>query len=84
MGLKLVKFHLILHMLRHDILNFGVPMEYDTGLNESGHKKTKRAAKLTQKREETFDEQVDIRLQEEHLLEMASEEMNGRKLCALR
>jgi len=79
MGLKLVKFHSILHM-RHDILNFGVPMEYDTGSNESGHKKTKRAAKLTQKREETFDEQVDIRLQEEHLLEMASEEMNGRKL----
>ena len=79
MGLKLVKFHSILHM-RHDILNFGVPMEYDTGSNESGHKKTKRAAKLTQKREETFDEQVDIRLQEEHLLEMAKEEMNGREL----
>ena len=79
MGLKLVKFHSILHM-QQDILNFGVPMEYDTGSNESGHKKTKRAAKLTQKRQETFDEQVDIRLQEEHLLEMAKEEMNGREV----
>jgi len=78
MGLKLVKFHAILHM-RDDIVNFGVPMEYDTGCNESGHKKTKRAAKLTQKKEETFDEQVSIRLQEEHLLGLAREELRGRQ-----
>ncbi len=79
MGLKLIKYHTILHMSQ-DILNFGVPMEYDTGSNESGHKKTKQAAKLTQKKEETFDEQVATRLHEEHLLEMAEEEIQGRSL----
>ena len=46
MGLKIIKFHGI-HHLADDILNFGVPMEVDTGSNESGHKATKKAAKLT-------------------------------------
>ena len=77
MGLNIVKFHSIVHMTQ-DILNFGVPMEFDTGSNESGHKGTKKAAKLTQKKEETFDEQVNIRLQEEHLLQLADEEIHGR------
>ena len=31
------------------ILNFGVPLEYDTGDNESHHIPTKHAAQLTQK-----------------------------------
>jgi hypothetical protein len=35
------------------------PMEFDTGTNESGHKPTKKAALLTQKREDTFDQQVE-------------------------
>jgi len=54
MGLKLTKFHAILH-IADDILNFGVPLEVDTGSNESGHKPTKTAAKLTQKQRETFE-----------------------------
>ena len=37
LGLKITKFHTILHYSQ-DILNFGVPMEMDTGSNESGHK----------------------------------------------
>ena len=78
MGLNIVKFHSIVHMTQ-DILNFGVPMEFDTGSNESGHKSTKKAAKLTQKKEETFTKQDNIRLQEEHLLQLALyEEIHGR------
>ena len=44
MGLKITKFHCIMH-LADDILNFGVPMECDTGSNESAHKTEKKAAK---------------------------------------
>lgn len=79
MGLKLTKFHAITH-LSQDILNFGVPLEVDTGSNESGHKPVKTAAKLTQKRPDTFDEQVGQRNNEVHLIEIASEELQGRKI----
>ena len=48
MGFKVMKFHAILH-LAYDILMFAVPMNVDTGSNESHHKTTKVAAKLTQK-----------------------------------
>jgi hypothetical protein len=79
MQLKLTKFHGVLH-LADDILNFGVPMEVDTGSNESGHKPTKTAARLTQKNEDTFDQQTAIRLEELHLLDMANLELEGRPL----
>ena len=49
-----------MHMAR-DIYMFGVPMEYDTGSNERGHKVTKKAARLTQKSEQTFDIWNDAR-----------------------
>ena len=55
MGLKVSKFQAISHMA-DDILQYGVPMEYDTGSNKSGHKATKVAARLTQKNESTFDQ----------------------------
>lgn len=77
MGLKIVKFHGITHMAT-DIINFGVPLEFDTGACEHGHGDTKKAAKLTQKRVERFDEQVSTRLLECHLLALAMEEMSGR------
>jgi len=76
MSFKLTKFHGILH-IASDILNFGVPLEVDTGFNEGGHKATKVAAKLTQRNEKTFDKQVAICLEEVHLLELARYEMNG-------
>ena len=79
MGLKLTKFHCIMH-IADDILNFGVPMEVDTSANESHHKPTKSSAKLTQKNKETFDEQAAQRLMELDLLELAMEEMKGRPL----
>ena len=47
MGMKVAKFHQIMH-IADDILNFGVPMEVDTGANESGHKPAKKTAMLTQ------------------------------------
>lgn len=80
MGLKIVKYHSIMHMTE-DILNFGVPMNYDTGSDESGHKPTKTAAKLTQKRAENHEHQVGVRLQELHCLDLAMEEIvNHRPL----
>lgn len=79
MGLKIMKFHGIMHMAM-DIRNFGVPLEVDTGSNESGHKPTKQAAKLTQKRQETFDPQVAVREEEYHLLKLAEQEILGRPL----
>ena len=79
MGLKVSKFHAISHMA-DDILQYGVPMEFDTGSNESGHKATKVAAKLTQKKADTFDLQTSIRLEEVHLLELSEQDLMGRKL----
>jgi hypothetical protein len=58
MGLKLMIFHGNMHMYM-EIIHFGIPMEFDTGTNKSGHKPTKKAALLTQKREDTFDQQVE-------------------------
>jgi hypothetical protein len=78
MGLKIVKFHAIVHMAE-DIIKFGVPMNFDTGSDESGHKATKTAAVVTQKRKERFDEQVGRRLSEVHALQLAHEEIkHGR------
>ena len=79
MGLKLMKFHAIVHMA-WDIILFGIPLEVDTGSNESGHKETKVAARLTQKNVSTFDYQTCTRLDEMFVVDMAMEEINGRKL----
>ena len=70
MGLKFIKFHGILHMME-DILLYGVPMELDTGANESHHKQAKQAAKVTQRKRSTFDIQVAKRLYEYLLLDLA-------------
>ena len=61
MGLKIIKFHATMH-LADDTLNFGVPLEVDTGSNESAHKVEKTAAKLTQKKKDQFDVQTSKRL----------------------
>lgn len=74
MGLKIVKYHSIMHYAR-DIMSYGVPMNYDTGADESGHKASKAAAKLTQKRHDTFDSQLEGRLEEVHCLDLAMEEI---------
>lgn len=70
MGLKLLKFHMILHIWE-DILEFGVPLEFDTSPNESMHKPAKQASKLTQRAAETFNFQTATRLCEFELLDLA-------------
>lgn len=79
MGLKLMKFHVLVH-LAWDIILFGIPLEVDTGFNESHHKKTKVAARLTQKDESTFDLQTCTRLDEFETIELAMMEVQGKKL----
>lgn len=74
MGLKLMKFHAIIHLI-NDMLLYGVPMEFDTGSNESHHKGSKYAAKLTQRKEETFNSQTAKRLIEFLCIELAVEEV---------
>ena len=76
MGLKLMKFHAILH-IHEDIIQFGVPLEYDTSANESHHKKPKLAATQTQMAAETFNLQTATRLTEYDLLDLAMEEIEN-------
>ena len=75
-GLKIPKFHTILHMA-DEILNFGVPLEFDTGDNESHHIPAKVAARLTQKVKENFEESTARRLIEKEVLDLAGMEMKG-------
>ena len=76
MGLKLAKFHMILH-LWEDIMEFGVPLETDTSANESMHKPSKKASKMTQKAADTFNFQTAMRLIEFTLLDLAMEEITN-------
>ena len=79
MGLKIVKFHAMLHMV-DDIFMYGVPRGLDTGANESHHKITKVAAKLTNRNHATFEKFTAQRLWEFLLLDLAQQEMDGRPL----
>ena len=79
MGMKLLKFHAIMHMAL-DIINFAVPNALDTGSNESHHKLTKVAAKLTQRMLDVFEKQTAQRLEEFTLIDLAMEEIDGRPL----
>jgi hypothetical protein len=75
MGLKLMKFHAILHLVE-DIISFGVPLEFDTAANESHHKPGKQAARLTQRAASTFQFQTATRLVEFYLQDLAMEEID--------
>ncbi len=74
MGLKIMKFHAILHMM-DDILHYGVPLEHDTGANESHHKPVKHAAKMTQRNAKTFNQQTATRVFEFTAVRLAMEEI---------
>ena len=82
-GLKIPKFHGVLHMA-DEILNFGVPLEFDTGDNESHHIPAKVAARLTQKIKENFEESTSKRLIEKEVLDLARMEMDGKFLWEYR
>jgi len=83
MGLKLMKFHGILHMA-DAMLNFGVPLEYDTGANESHHIPTKKASLLTQRDINKVEEQTAERMLEMEVLALAKLEIGGKWLCDYR
>ena len=72
---KLMKFHAVLHLVA-DILLYGVPKEIDTGSNESHHKPSKHAAKLTQRKESTFNIQTAERLTEFLCIDLAKLEVD--------
>ena len=69
MGLKVMKFHAVTHMIQ-DMLLYGVPTEFDMGSNESHHKEAKLAAKLTQSKESTFNQQTATRLTKFHCIDL--------------
>jgi len=75
-GLKIPKFHAILHFA-DEIINFGVPLEFDTGDNEAHHIPAKVAARLTQKIKHNFEESTCRRLIEKDVLDLAHLEMQG-------
>lgn len=79
MGLKIMKFHGILHIV-FCILAFGVPSCMDTGPNESHHKVTKVAAKLTQRNINVFEMQTALRLVEFLLIDLAMAEIDGKRV----
>ena len=77
MGLKFMKYHGILHIV-FCILAFGVPSCMDTGPEESHHKVTKVAAKLTQRNITVFEVQTARRLVEFLLIDLAIAEIDGK------
>ena len=79
MGLKLLKFHSLLHVV-DNIALYGVPLECDTSANESHHKPTKQAAKLTQMIHETFNLQTGTRLIDFEVVDYARCEMEDGKV----
>ena len=78
-GLKLLKFHSLLHIY-DNIALYGVPLECDTSANESHHKPTKQAAKLTQMSHATFNTQTATRLIDFEIVDFARCEMEGKKV----
>lgn len=78
MGLKLQKFHSILHICEN-IIELGVPLEYDTSANESMHKPSKQASKMTQKSFDSFNSQTAQRLVEFFLIDLAMEEIDHER-----
>ena len=78
MGLKVMKFHAVTHMIQ-DMLLYGVPTEFDTGSNESHHKEAKLAAKLTQRKESTFNQQTATRLTEFHCIDLGMQEIDHKQ-----
>lgn len=71
-----MKFHAMLHLVE-DMILFGVPSEFDTGSNESHHKASKYAARVTQRKEAVFHMQTAKRLTEFLILDHAKAEIEA-------
>ena len=78
MGLKFLKFHVLLHIVDNIIL-YGAPLECDTSVNESHHKPMKQAAKLTQRTHSTFNLQTSNRLVDTETVELGELEATDNK-----
>lgn len=70
-GLKVGKFHEMLHVVR-DIELFGPPCGYDGRPGESSHKDTKKCAVKTQRRKNVFEYQTGVRIYESLLISKAT------------
>ena len=66
-GLKVGKFHEMLHVIR-DIKLFGPPCGFDGRPGESSHKDTKKCAVKTQRRKDIFEYQTGYRIYENLLV----------------
>lgn len=79
--LKIVKFHLMLHVV-DDIRRFGVSANFSSGPSESRHKShCKAPGKHTQRRRESFIEQVQSRYIEHLSIETATNDPNYAMNC---
>jgi len=74
MKFRTIKFHGALHNCM-DILNLGVPTVTNSSPDEKGHKRSKTAAKRTQRIPKKFDEQCSKELHRMHLVDLAATEM---------
>jgi hypothetical protein len=72
MGFKVMEAHAMVHL--------SIPMNVDTGSNESHHKRTKVVANLTQKDIKTFEKQTCNQCDDFQVLDLALEEIDGRPL----
>ena len=82
-GMKLSKFHEMLHIVR-DIHLFGPPKGYDGRPGESSHKQTKMLARRTQRRTDVFEIQTGKRIYESLVIDkayddFATNEINDKK-----
>jgi hypothetical protein len=61
LGMKIIKFHLLLHFA-DDMLRMGTMINYDSGIPESHHKVfAKKPSKRTQRRKHNFEKQTACR-----------------------
>jgi hypothetical protein len=74
MGDNITTFHGAMHV-PESILNFGAPCHVNTECNESHHKDDKGTAMKTQKRLNTFDYQVGMKIVQRHAVDLAMTEI---------
>ena len=70
-GLKVGKFHEMLHIIR-DIELFGPPYSFDGRPGDSSHKDTKKCAVKTQRRKNKFEYQNGYRIYENLMISKAA------------
>ena len=72
-AMKLLKHHVLRHLI-DDIERFGCPQNFNGGPCEANFKPHKHMAQLTQRRQNTFIEQIGHRLSESYCLNRAMKE----------